>query len=420
MKICLVTNLYPPTVQGGAEIYVARLARALAQEHRVTVITSEAGFHPAPHREFSPEGVTVYRLGPINIAHLTRLPHHLVPQSIFRAVDAYHPQIAANVAGILDRERPDLVHIHNWVGLSLAATVTAARRRAPLAITLHDYSLFCAYASIRHPDGHTCRPDLPCGLLAAVNRYVARFLRLAISPSHYVLDEHTRRGFFRHAIHQILPYGLESALTSSPLPSFPSPSGGGQGGGLKKTFDVLFMGRVQSHKGIEVLIHAFRRTTDAGLRLHVAGTGPCVEACKTLAASDDRIRFYGFVSGEMRRSLLENADCMVLPSLWPDNYPVSIQEAFASGPVVIASMVGGIPEMVHDGVNGLLVQPGDEAGIVSAIERLRQSPELAARLRASAKETARLYDMRFHTDRLIDAYRQLLTSSRSGDLDRAA
>lgn len=412
MKICLVTNHYPPTVQGGAEIYVERLARALAEQHRVTVITTEPGFHPAPRREISPEGVTVYRLAPLNIAHLTRLPHHLVPQAIFRAIDLYHPQVAANVAGILDRERPDVVHIHNWVGLSLAATVTAARRRAPLAITLHDYPLFCVYGTLRHPDGHACRPDLPCRVMAGLNRSLAEPLRLAISPSHYVLDEHTRRGFFRHAIQQILPYGLEDPLRLPPHK--------GEGERLKSTFDVLFMGRVQSHKGIEVLVRAFRRTTNAGLRLHVAGTGPSVEACKTLAAGDDRIRCYGFVSGEMRRSLLDNADCIVLPSLWPDNFPVSIQEAFASGPVVIASRVGGIPEMVHDGVNGLLVEPGDEVGIVSAIERLRQSPELAVRLRASAKETARLYDMRFHTDRLIDAYRELLTSSRSGDLDRRA
>jgi len=182
----------------------------------------------------------------------------------------------------------------------------------------------------------------------------------------------------------------------------------------------LFLGRVQSHKGIEVLIRAFRRLEDPSLRLHVAGAGPSLDASKALAADDDRIRFYGFVSGETRRALIENADALVLPSLWPDNYPVSIQEAFQAGPVVIASRVGGIPEMVRDGVNGLLVEPGDEPGIAAAIERLRQSPELAARLRASALETARLYDMRFHTAQLTAAYRQLLNASRAGDFDRRA
>jgi glycosyltransferase involved in cell wall biosynthesis len=117
---------------------------------------------------------------------------------------------------------------------------------------------------------------------------------------------------------------------------------------------------------------------------------------------------------------MHNCDCLVLPSVWPDNYPVSIQEAFQSGPVVIASRIGGIPEMVRDGVNGLLVEPGDEPGIARAIEQLRSSPELTARLRASALETARVYDMDFHVARLTEAYQRLLTTSRLGGLQQRA
>src|SRR6266446_956231 len=139
-----------------------------------------------------------------------------------------------------------------------------------------------------------------------------------------------------------------------------------------------------------------------------------------MARADDRIRFYGFVSGELRRSLMENADCLVLPSLWPDNYAVSIPEAFQSGPVVIATRIGGIPEMVPDGINGLLVEPGDVAGIAAAIDRLRSSPEMAAKLRASASETVRLYDMRFHVAHLTDAYQRLLVTDRLRPFDQRA
>jgi glycosyltransferase involved in cell wall biosynthesis len=317
---------------------------------------------------------------------------------------------------IIRRERPDVVHLHNSVGISLAAVLASVPSSAPhipVAMTLHDYGLLCAYASILHPDGRTCSPDLPCRILADLDRRLVNRVGLVISPSHYVLDEHVRRGFFRQATQQILPYGLES---SNPPPA----RGEGDSASRKETFDILYMGRVQFHKGTEVLIRAFRRTTDPTLRLHVAGTGPSIDACKALALGEDRIRFYGFVAGELRRSLMENADCIVLPSLWPDNSPVSIQEAFQSGPVVIASRIGGIPEMVRDGVNGLLVEPGDEAGLAAAIERLRQSPELAARLRASALETARLYDMRFHVAHLIDAYQRLLVTDRLWPFDRRA
>jgi glycosyltransferase involved in cell wall biosynthesis len=189
---------------------------------------------------------------------------------------------------------------------------------------------------------------------------------------------------------------------------------------LKPTFDVLFMGRVQRDAGIEVLVRAFRGLPDPSLRLHIAGVGPALEICRSLAAGDARIRLYGFVEGAERIRLLSTADCVVLPSLWPENAPVTIQEAFQFGPVVVASRIGGIPEMVRDGVNGLLVEPGDERAIAAALERLRSSPELAAKLRASASETARLYDMRFHVAHLVEAYQRLLVTDRLRPFDRRA
>jgi glycosyltransferase involved in cell wall biosynthesis len=418
MKICLVSNLYPPLGQGGAEIYVGRLARALAAEHQVVVVTIEPGFHLAPRRDITPEGIVVYRLAPLNVGHLTSLPNQLVAQAAFRVIDLYHPQVAAAMTEIIHREQPVVIHLHTWVGLSLAALLSgipSSSPHIPVAMTLHDYGLLCAYASIRHPNGHTCGPDLPCRLLGNFNRRLVDRVGLVISPSHYVLEQHVQRRFFRRATQQILPYGLEVLN--------PPARRSGEGDSrtaATETFDVLFMGRVQRHKGIEVLVRAFRALSDPSLRLHVAGTGPLLDACKALAQADDRIRFYGFVAGELRRSLLENADCMVQPSLWPDNYPVTIQEAFQSGPVVIASRIGGIPEMVRDGVNGLLVEPGDETAIAAAIDHLHHSPELLAKLRASALETARLYDMRFHVAHLVDAYQRLLISDRLRPFDQRA
>ena len=413
MKICLVSNLYPPFVVGGAEIYVERLARGLATKHRVVVVTTEPGLHLEPRRELTPEGITVYRIAPVQVGHLTRPWHRWLASVAFRAIDVYHPQIASNVRAIMAEERPDLVHVHNSLGLSLAAVLTNLKRgshRTPVALTLHDYGLCCAYGTIRHPDGHLCRPDLACRLMTNFNRRLTGSVDLAISPSRYVMDEHLRRGFFPRASGQLLPYGLAPAPASRRAASQKA----------KSTFDVLFLGRVQGHKGIDVLIRAFLRLQDPALRLHVAGTGPLLESCKALAAGDPRIRFYGFVSGEMPRTLLAKADCMVAPSVWLENYPVSIQEALDAGPVVVASRVGGVPEMIRDGVNGLLVEPGNESALASAIERLRQSPELVSRLRAAASASAALYDMDDHVRRLEDVYRPLVKPSRLDDRESQA
>lgn len=416
MKICLVSNLYPPIVQGGAEIYVGRVARALAEEHQVVVVTTEPGFHATPRREVTPEGIVIYRLAPLNIAHLTRLPHRLLAQTAFRAIDLYHPQVAATMSHIIERERPDVVHLHNWVGLSLAAIMASLNARRPgglpVAMTIHDYSLCCVYADLHHPDGHGCGPDLSCRIMTPLNRQLTKTIGLAICASSFSLDVHVQRGFFRRADRQILPY------VTDPLASPPSKDRMSRRES-RPTFDVLFMGRVQTYKGPEVLIRAFRRLTDPSLRLHIAGTGPAAQACRALAEGDPRIRLHGFVGGDARQALLDGADCMVLPSLWPEVFGGSL-EAFQAGAAVIASRIGGIPEVIRDGVNGLLVEPGDEAGLAAAIERLRSAPELAAKLRASASETARLYDIRFHVAHLVDAYQRLLTTDRLRPFDQRA
>jgi glycosyltransferase involved in cell wall biosynthesis len=421
MKICLVSNLYPPFVRGGAEIYVGRLARALAEDHQVVVVTTEPGFRVAPRREVTPEGIVVYRVAPLNVAHLSDLPHQLLAQAAFRAIDLYHPQVAAAMSHVIGREQPDVIHLHNWVGLSLAALlsgVPSSSPHIPLALTLHDYSLCCIYADLRHADGRGCDPRLPCRAMSVLNRQLTRRVGLAISPSVYTLERHQERGFFRHADRQVIPNGIE-ALAPPPRPS-PARGEGEAASPKGGTFDILYMGRVQSYKGPEVLIRAFRRLAGPSLRLHIAGEGPALDGCRTLAAGDPRIRFYGFVVGEERTRLLSTADCVVLPSLWPENSPVTIQEAFQFGPVVIASRIGGIPEMVREGVNGLLVEPGDEGAVAAAIERLRTLPQLAATLRASAMETARLYDMRFHVAHLLEAYQRLLVSDRVRPFDRRA
>jgi glycosyltransferase involved in cell wall biosynthesis len=176
MNICLVSNLFPPNGQGEAALYVGNLARGLAAEHRVVVVTTEPGAHLEPRREITPDAVTVYRLAPF-----------------LRGLDLYHPQIAASMSHVIKRERPDLVHIHNWRGISLAAVLSSIPSSAPhlpVAMTLHDDSLLSAHAVIR-----------------ALNRGLINRIGLVISPSHDALERHLRRRFFRRATQLILPYG---------------------------------------------------------------------------------------------------------------------------------------------------------------------------------------------------------------------
>jgi hypothetical protein len=175
VNICLVSNLFPPSVQGEPEVYLGKLASALASEHRVVVVTTGAGTHLEARRETTLDGVIVYRLAPF-----------------FRAFELYHPQVAATTSDIIKRERPDLVHVHNWRGLSLAAILSSVPTSAPhipVAMTLHDAGL------------------LSGRFRSYLNRGLVNRVGLVISPSHDILDQHLQRGFFRRATQEILPFG---------------------------------------------------------------------------------------------------------------------------------------------------------------------------------------------------------------------
>ena len=371
MKICLVTSQHPAS----GDDYVDRLARGLAENDRVTIVAATAGMPWAPERRMTSDGVTLLRSAPLTVG---------------RAVAA---------------QQPDIVHLHRVDEITLGAIFMRVGGRLPIAMTLHDYALLCTRATLRHGDGRACKPNFACRQMAAVNQRLTASIGLVIGPSHYALDQHHRRGLFRGALEEVLPVGLEP-----PSPVL-TPT--------KATYDVVWIGRMEPSSGVNILIRAFKKLTDRSLRLHLVPMEPAIIDSAAEAVSDERIRLYGSGSA-IRQALLEAADCIVAPALWPDSFPVGIQMAFRCGVPVIASRIGGIPEVIRAGVNGLLVEPGDEGALAATIDEVRRAPELAAGLRAAAVETARLYDMRFHVGRLVEAYQRLLTSNRLRPFDRRA
>ncbi len=149
--------------------------------------------------------------------------------------------------------------------------------------------------------------------------------------------------------------------------------------------------RAHPVKGVDHLFRAFDRVTAAGLAgppaLVYAGDGPQrgeLEALRARLGRGDDIVMPGFVPDADR--LLEGAAFFVVPSVWQDALPLSVMEPMARGKAVIASRVGGIPEMIEDGVSGLLVEPGDEDALARAMSGLLREPGRAERLGAAARE----------------------------------
>jgi glycosyltransferase involved in cell wall biosynthesis len=142
---------------------------------------------------------------------------------------------------------------------------------------------------------------------------------------------------------------------------------------------VAFAGRLTAAKNLGVALHAVGRLPEA--TLVVAGDGEERERLERLAGA--RVRFLGARPRGEVLGLLAAADVAVLPSAW-ENFPHAAVEALAMGTPVVATRVGGVPEIVRDGENGLLVDAGDAAAFAAALERVLHDDDLRARLTAAA------------------------------------
>jgi len=152
---------------------------------------------------------------------------------------------------------------------------------------------------------------------------------------------------------------------------------------------VVYSGRFIACKAIDVLLTAWQTIASAypGARLVLLGGGPLLEEMKVLAGQlgiGQSVLFAGHVSNVA--DYLRAADLFVLPSL-QEGMPNTLLEAMACGLPVVATRIGGVVDIVRDGENGLLVGPGDPAGMSVAIGRLLQDPVLAQRISSSALET---------------------------------
>jgi glycosyltransferase involved in cell wall biosynthesis len=160
---------------------------------------------------------------------------------------------------------------------------------------------------------------------------------------------------------------------------------------------LLFVGRLAAVKGLAVLIDALAhlRAKHAELELTIVGDGPeraALEARVRSAGVADHVRFTGYRSQAEVREHLERSDLFVLPS-FAEGVPVVLMEAMAAGVPVVATNVAGVSELVEDGVNGILVRPGDAEVLARRIALLLDDPNLRARLgRAGREKVAREFD----------------------------
>ncbi len=375
MKVLLVNKLYSPDVGGGAELTLADLAAGLqARGNQVMVVTTTSSDAVVEHEV---AGVRVTRLPLRNIYwHHGGARRGALQRMLWHARDAHNAAMGRAVGEVMRRFDPDVVSFHNLAGFSTAAWEAAFRQRKPGVQVLHDYYNLCPRSQLFR-DGHNCAiPCTSCGLFRRGRAAQSNQLKGVIGVSRAVLDAHLRNGLFaevgvRRVINNARPFGGAPARDYRPT---------------ARTFG--FIGTVAEWKGIRQLLDAFcsvaARADLPTLRLLVAGEGDpaYVENLRTRYASD-RIEFLGRMSPA---SFYERIDVSVVPSIWHDPLPGVVFESLLYGVPVIGARRGGIPEMITDGVDGLLYEPDEPGALASAIAEMVTTPGRVAEygLRAGA------------------------------------
>ncbi|MER8771829.1 glycosyltransferase family 4 protein [Mesorhizobium sp. M0815] len=410
MRILLLSQFYPPVI-GGEERHVRNLGAALAQRgHCVSVGTL---MHPgSPDTELD-GAVRVHRLR----GALQRLSGLHTDSERRHAPPFPDPELVLGLKRLVAKERPDIVHAHNWIYASYLPLKALSGAR--LVVTLHDYGLICAKKNFMHLGTYLCSGPalakcLPCaaGHYGAVKATATTFGNWAsgfaarrmvdrfIAVSHAVARHSglSRGGAPYEVIPNFVPDDVgvlgpeDPCLRELPADGF-----------------ILFVGDMMRLKGIDVLLKAYAGLERApplvliGRRVADTPTEfpPNVRVFSTWPHSA--------IMHAWRRSLFG-----VLPSVGPEACATVIMEAMASGKTVVATDVGGMPDLVDHGETGLLVPPGDAPALADAMQTLLEDRAWLARLEAtSLAQVGRLKAAAVVT-RIEQVYRDVLRPAAKG------
>ncbi len=387
-------------VRGGSDTYLLALAELLASRgHRVVPFAARSARNlPTPWAEYFPAGADLEHPGVVDLLRYV-----------------WSPGAARALGRLLDRVPVDLAHLHIYYGKLTAAILGPLKQRGiPVVQTLHEYKLICPVYTLVS-GGKICeachghqfwralprrcnRGNLARTTLSVVESAVSRLGGAWESIDHFIAVSEFQRG-------KMVEYGLEPRRITT-VPNFIDTRGYAVADGPGEY--AVYLGRLERIKGLETLLAAAERLPD--LPLVIVGDGPLratLEA-RLRAPGLGHVRLAGFVAGEELRALVRSSLCVVLPSEWYETFGLVLLEAFASGRPVVASRIGGIPEVVRDGHDGLLFPPGSVDELTRALAWMAAHRDDAAEMgRRGRRKVEQEFTPALHYQRLLAVYRGL-------------
>ncbi len=293
----------------------------------------------------------------------------------------------------LGQNRFDLVHVHNFFPLISPSIYYAAQtERVPVVQTLHNFRLLCINGFLFRNGAvcedcvgrpvpwpgiyHTCYRDNRGGsatvaAMISLHRAIKTWERRI--NTYIALTEFSRQKLIEGG----LP-GRKIAVKPNFISKDP-----GQGGGRGEF--ALFVGRLSPEKGIDTMLAAWQMMGEA-IPLKIVGEGPLSNSVASAAASLPAVDYLGSFDNDRVLGMMRKAMFLVFPSLWYENFPVTIIEAYAAGLPVIVSNLGNVASLIQERQTGLHFKAGDAADLAQQAKWLAQHPESREQMRFAARK----------------------------------
>lgn len=403
LKIIIPIHYFPPKYLGGAELYALSLAKALIKANHCVIVVSIEEMVDTRNKASSIqvlsdeyEGVPVKRL-------------YVYDKDCWQFKSSFNNALIGEwFHSFLLEEKPDIVHFQSAYRLSAAITAVPKKLNIPSILTLHDYWFICPRLTLLRSDGSLCEntnadictkcctiPDHDTQILfedwmenkaedlypmmQERQSFVVKqlsFVDRLITPTHFVKNSHKKTNI--NTPMNVIYFGIDPLIPS--LKKI-----------INKKLRVTFMSHLHPHKGIKILLEALLRLKDISedLLVHLYGSAESYpnngEELYQLIKEVNYIKFLGSFSPQDLPIILSNTDVVVVPSRWYENSPLVILQALANGIPVVATNIGGIPEFIHHGINGLLFERDNVDDLEKQLRSLVESRELVNKLSCNAK-----------------------------------
>ncbi len=399
-RLLILTSSYPSVSDVVSQSFMTDLAESLSKKN-IDVFVICPHLSGLPHREerntitiirfpywFIPSGQKLCATGGITSSLNTSLLAYmqLIPFCICQFLIALRT---------IKRERIDIIHSHWILPQGMIGALIRMITGIPHITSIHGTDIHLVHTrKVFHP-----------------------FMKMIAYYSQYITanSSHTHRLFME------VISSTQTKTAIIPMGIHPEQFSGQSYVKKKKRITILFVGRLIQWKGVTYLIHAIKLVISRGwdVHLNIIGNGPEKEELQQFTHTlgiPSNVHFLGNMERKQLLSQYKNADLFVLPSIVYKNQTeglgVVLLEAMASGVPVIGSNIGGIPDIIKDDVNGLLVPPGDPQALADAIIRILKNPDLAERFRKAGQETVRdRFSWDVITDQFVEVYQEILKES---------